>query len=398
MFLSHSRELNKKACLLTPLSFDLPHSFTLSVARILVKNGFTVTIIGTGNKTLPQTELLEKNVLLIRVKNNGVYCSPFTSILNPLTMRAMYNSALKDNANIYWCHGYGMIPIMLALKRSGKNVIYDIGDDDPSNYSYVINKYLHASFIASIAEKTFRFFEQLAVSKVDFVITLTKSLKNDRVRYSNNIKAIYYSVDTAFNPNNTCQALVDKYRKYDILVYSGTISSKKGINEILAAFKIIKRHINNAFLMIIGGSPSVSDLDNIKSVSEDIQVTGWLPFTEMPKFICLGKIGLALVKPDNYSYRISIPFKLLEQMACGLPVIAPKGLPEVERIVLSAECGILVDINRPEEIANAVIKLLRNEDLRITMGENAYNYIREHHNLELMEQEFMEVCNFVLTK
>ncbi len=398
MFLSHSRKLNKKACLLTPRSFDPPHSFTLSVARILVKNGFMVTIIGTGNKGLPQRELLEKNVLLVRVKHNGVYYSPFTSILNPLTMRAIYISALKQNANIYWCHGYGMIPIMLALKRSGKRIIYDIGDDDPSNYSYVINKYLHTSIIASFAEKTFRFFEQLAVRKVDYVITLTESLKKDRVRYSNNIKAIYYCVDTIFNPNNTCQSLVDKCQKYNVLVYSGTISSKKGINEILAAFKIIKRQINNAFLMIVGGSPSESDIDKIKNVSEDIEVTGWLPFLEMPKYICLGKVGLALVKPDNYSYQISVPFKLLEQMACGLPVIAPKGLPEVERIVLSAECGILVDVNRPEEIADAVKRLLLNEDLRIAMGENAYNYIRVHHNLELMEQEFMEVCNFVLTK
>jgi glycosyltransferase involved in cell wall biosynthesis len=397
MFINNT---NKRACFLTPLSFDPPHSFTLSIARILVNNGFMVTIIGTENNRLPQKELLEENVEIIRVRKNGVYYSPFTSILNPLTILAMYLKALKQKASIYWCHGYGMIPIMLALKISGKRVIYDIGDDDPSNYSDVIAKCLHCSFFASIMEKAFRLLEQFVVSKVDYVITLTDSLKKDRSNYTSDIKSIYYCVDSLFNPCNTCSSLIDKYKNYNVIVYSGTISSKKGINEILTAFDIIKEQVNNAFLMIIGG-PSLTCtgyINRIKNISDDILVTGWLPFDEMPKYICLAKVGLALVKPANYSYQISIPFKLLEQMACGLPVIAPKGLPEVERIVLSAECGILVDINRPEEIANAVIKLLRNEDLRITMGENAYNYIREHHNLELMEQEFMEVCNFVLTK
>jgi len=388
-----------KVCILRNHSYDPPETFTLSKAQVLDENGFEVTIIGIGNNIIRHESVLNGNILIRRVRGNGIYTSPFVGILNPFTLASVLSKALHEKADLYYCCEYAMLPVAFMLKILSKRVIHSVEDDDPSNFSYVIRNHLRLGFIATMAEKVFRHLEHIAIKRVDYVVTLTESLRKDRLKYNQRIKAIYYCIDPVFHPNNTDNNLVERFRDYKIIIYSGTINPKKGSMEILDAFNKVKKRVPNALLLMVGASSPKSNDVGIKRFSSkipDVIITGWLPYTDMPKYICLGKVGLAIVKPANYSYRISVPYKLLEQMACGLPVIAPKGLPEVERIVRSAECGLLVDVNDPSKIADAVVQLLQDEKTRSAMGENARNYILQNHSLETMEKEFMEICHSVL--
>lgn len=388
-----------KVCLLRNHSFDPPETFTLSKAQVLDKNGFEVTIIGIGSSVISHEVILNGNILIRRVRGDGINSSPFVGILNPFTLALVLNKALKEKADLYYCCEYAMLPVAFMLKILGKRVIYSVDDDDPSNFSYVMRNHLHLGPISILAEKVFKYFEHIAIKRVDYIVTLTESLRKDRLKYNQRIKAIYYCIDPVFHPNNTNSNLVEKFRDNRVIIYSGTINPKKGSKEILDAFDLVKKRVPNALLIMVGASSPKSNEGGIKRFSSkisDVIVTGWLSYTGMPKYICLGKVGLAIVKPANYSYRISVPYKLLEQMACGLPVIAPKGLPEVERIVRSAGCGLLVDVNDPSQIADAAVHLLQDEKTRSAMGENARNYILQHHSLEIMEKEFMEIFHSVL--
>jgi len=98
-----------KACLLIVHSFQPPHSFTFSTARILHENGFEVTIIGVGDRRLPQAQMLGE-VSLVRARNDGIYSSPFVSVLNPLTLLSLFLKSRWEKADIYCCHGYAMLP------------------------------------------------------------------------------------------------------------------------------------------------------------------------------------------------------------------------------------------------------------------------------------------------
>jgi len=67
-------------------------------------------------------------------------------------------------------------------------------------------------------------------------------------------------------------------------------------------------------------------------------------------------------------------------MACGTPVVATRvgGIPE---IVKDGENGLLVPPKDPDALADAIIYLLENEDVRKKMrknaGEEVENYSRE---------------------
>ncbi len=385
-----------KICLLFPGAS--PGSY-MTIATALARRSFKVPIIALGQKQSSDGQQIE-GITIKRLSNEGIFHSPFVSLLNPLLTLAFVRSAMGEKAGVYWGSGYSMLPVLLTLKIFRKRVIYDVSDDTPSNYSYVIKSKFHLGFLARLSEAWFRAFEYFVIQRVDHVITLTESLKRDREKHARKITAIYYCVDSAFNPTNIDEAFHNKYKGRDVIVYSGTIALQKGLKEALASFKLVRKEFPDVMLLLAGGVFRYDEREINQAIrnGQDVIVTGWLPYTEMPKYITIGKVGLAIVNPINYSYKISVPFKLIEQMACGLPVIAPKGFPEVERIVKGANCGFLVDVNKPDEIARAVIKLLKDEPLRQELSRNGIKYIKEHHNLERFEAETVDMFQSVLEK
>jgi glycosyltransferase involved in cell wall biosynthesis len=81
---------------------------------------------------------------------------------------------------------------------------------------------------------------------------------------------------------------------------------------------------------------------------------------------------------------------LLDAMACGKPVVATTagGIPEV---VMDGETGFLVAPRDHEGMARAIIRLLKDPDLRRRMGEAGRTRVRVHFSAERMVQDTLRV-------
>lgn len=77
--------------------------------------------------------------------------------------------------------------------------------------------------------------------------------------------------------------------------------------------------------------------------------------------------GLSLLQ-DEANFRVSMPTKVIEYMARGLPVITTP-LPLAVELVEGAECGFVVPFNDPAATAEAVLRLDADPSLRVKMGE-----------------------------
>ena len=73
------------------------------------------------------------------------------------------------------------------------------------------------------------------------------------------------------------------------------------------------------------------------------------------------------------------PLKIYEYLACGKPVVASdiKGIGDLLR---NSNAGIGVKPEDPVELANAIIKLLKNEKLRGKMGKNGRKIVINNYN------------------
>jgi glycosyltransferase involved in cell wall biosynthesis len=88
---------------------------------------------------------------------------------------------------------------------------------------------------------------------------------------------------------------------------------------------------------------------------------------------------------------------LLDAMACGRPIVATRagGMPEV---VQDGATGILVPPRDHEAMADAIVKLLKDEELRTRMGAAGLSLVHARFNAERMVAETLSVYERVVSK
>lgn len=75
------------------------------------------------------------------------------------------------------------------------------------------------------------------------------------------------------------------------------------------------------------------------------------------------------------------PISPLEAGAAGLPIIATD-IPGTNEFIFNGKTGLLVSVQRPEELVNAILKLNLNMEYGKRMGQEAYNSIIENYTAE----------------
>ena len=105
---------------------------------------------------------------------------------------------------------------------------------------------------------------------------------------------------------------------------------------------------------------------------------GLLPRREICQIYRCARAGLALMHPGP-TYTESIPIKLFEYMAVGLPVIV-SDFPAWRRLVEKADCGLLVDPLDVHAITPAMEWVLSHPAEAEAMGRRGARVAREQFN------------------
>lgn len=149
-------------------------------------------------------------------------------------------------------------------------------------------------------------------------------------------------------------------------------------------FPLIAREIPGAEFVIVGQKPTprVRQLSRIPGIT----VTGWVP--DPGVYLDGATVFVAPIRVAR-----GIQNKVLEAMACGLPVVATRAAADGLEAVEGRDY-LLGD--SPESFAGQTIRLLRDGALREQLAGNAIGYIRERHdwtsNMKIMEDILTEVA------
>jgi glycosyltransferase involved in cell wall biosynthesis len=96
------------------------------------------------------------------------------------------------------------------------------------------------------------------------------------------------------------------------------------------------------------------------------------------------------LQPIDKNTVYSLARKFLEYIAAGLPVII-SDFPEYRAIVEQYDLGLLIDPERPEQIAAAVDKLAGDESYRHQLSENAARAFELELNWEMESRKLFEL-------
>ena len=149
-----------------------------------------------------------------------------------------------------------------------------------------------------------------------------------------------------------------------VVLFVGRLVERKGVDVLIKAKRLVDKEIDCEFWVVGKGRDEWRFRSLAGSLGVEVKFCGKVPNQELPRYYNLSDV-VAVPSKERESFGIVAA----EAMACGRPVVVSDvgGLPEV---VEDGKEGLVVKRNDPEELARALITLLRNPDLRKKMGEN----------------------------
>ncbi|OGO39448.1 MAG: glycosyl transferase family 1 [Chloroflexi bacterium RBG_16_57_8] len=150
------------------------------------------------------------------------------------------------------------------------------------------------------------------------------------------------------------------------IVFVSRLERRKGVDYLLPAFQEVKSQIPDSRLLIVGhGTRLRKGYEDWvrKQKLEDVVFVGGVSYAELPGYFRTGDVFCVPA-----TGRESQGAVLLEAMATGRPVVATN-IDGYATVVTHGEQGLLVPPRDSHALAEALVKLLRDEPLRRRMGE-----------------------------
>lgn len=117
-----------------------------------------------------------------------------------------------------------------------------------------------------------------------------------------------------------------------------------------------------------------------REAQDRFTVTGMIPHDQISQEVARARIGI-IPLPDLPKFQTNIPQKLFEFMALRMPVVL-SDLPPCRPFAGDGAFAFLVRPDAPEEYADAILRLLENENLRRSMGEEGRRRMVKNYNWE----------------
>jgi glycosyltransferase involved in cell wall biosynthesis len=174
---------------------------------------------------------------------------------------------------------------------------------------------------------------------------------------------------------------------YRRVIYVGRLSRGRGAEELVALGSLLARS-GGPTLDVVG--PADADVRQlIAGAAEEGWLTwhGFVPNEQATDLIRGSIAGLALLH-DLPNYRTSLPTKVIEYLASGVPVIATP-LEESRRVVEGSAAGLLVPFGDVPATADAVRALTEDAELRCRLGAAGRAYVASEASWDAMAPAFV---------
>ena len=162
-----------------------------------------------------------------------------------------------------------------------------------------------------------------------------------------------------------------------IACYIGTMGMAHGLETLLEAAAELKNTAPQVFFLLVGDG---AEKENIASRVRllglaNIRLIDSQPREKIPAYICASDVCLVPLKRTK-EFETVIPTKMLEFMACARPVIL--GVEGQAKKLSRKRKRVLHTPENAEELAQAVMKLAAEDNLRKTLGNNGRRYVLKH--------------------
>jgi len=315
-------------------------------ASLLTEMGFDVTLIGRKSAVAVDMNILPGKTVRLHVPFRGgplMYLSFNVMLMFQLFFR---------KADIYVSNDLDtLLPCFTASRLFSKPLAYDAHEYFTGQYGLPERKFKH---------RLWKRLEKWLLPEVRHMMTVSESiasLYNEEYGVS---PVVIRNVAPATDHIIPANRLDMVNREDDLLVvFQGAgINPGRGAEELIDAMTVT----DGVRLLIIGSGDIIGDVRrrvSDRGLEDKVKVLPRMPWDQMMSYTMCCDAGLSLDTDTCLNQRFSLPNKLFDYIAAGIPVVV-SSLPEVSAVVNNYKCGIVVGEMTPEAISGALTTLRDN--------------------------------------
>ncbi len=357
---------------------NLPVPFDRRVwqeARALLAAGWKVSVICPKSKQYPLAHEVLEGI--------NIYRHPLPlEARGTLGFAAEYTAALFHEARlllkVLWREGFDVVQacnppdiifiVAAPFKLLGKRFVFDHHDVAPELFIAKFGR-------DGVFVRLLKLFEWLTFKTADLVITANDTFRDIAIarggKKPEDVVAVYSIPDKvrlrriAPNPEIVAKGGL-------VLGYVGIVGDQDGVDHLVRAVQHLKsNHQLPAFqTVVVGDGPALTSVKQLAAdlgVAEDIVFTGYKSGDELLALLSSFDIGIIPDPVNVYNDKISMN-KVFEYSALGIPAVA---YPLTETRRLLGDAALFAESDQPDGLAAACLKLMKDDQLRSTVGERA---------------------------
>ena len=253
--------------------------------------------------------------------------------------------------------------------------------------------------IATKQSRLYRLLTRYALKKAEVLICDSELIKRELLQLGANpskIRIIYNGIDTQkFKPQRV-QGFKERLgipEKVPVVISTRNLEPVYNVEMLIRAVPLVLEQEPQARFIIIGEGEQRDYLNSLASslgVLDNVWFMGWVSHDELPDYLASSDIYVSTSLSDSTS------LSLQEAMACEVaPVVTD--LPANREWVNDGENGFIVPVNNSQKLAEKIIYLIKDEDIRRRFGKEGRKIIKkraeyqeEMKKMETIYQEHVE--------
>lgn len=358
-------------------------------ARSLVADGYRVTVVADAGAGLPEREQRD-GVEVRRVARRGPRLPGLRYLLHE---RRLARTLIALRPGILHAHdSNALVPVASAAARLGIGFVYDAHDLWLGRPRRGRSR---AYFSAS--QRLYGLIERRLIPRAAATITVSPPIAEHlRRRYGlRRVELVpnYPEVEPA-RRRLELRDVPGVGAHMPMVLYLGGLMAGRGLEQLVDAMALLPQ----AQLVLLGDGAlagtlrlRVADL----RIGERVHFLPPVPPGDVVAWAASADVGVSPIVPSCLNYRYSLPNKLFQYMAAGIPVVA-SDFPQVRDVVLGSGCGRVADTTRPAELASAISTVL-DDPGAAEMGRRAAAAVAERYNWGVAARRLLEVYSELRT-
>jgi len=351
------------------------------VCKRMVQDGHEVLFFTSSFQGAKGEEVID-GVKIIR-RGNSITIYPLAFLYYILHWKGKFNCVLevKDGGLPWFARFYAGKHVIALVHQTGRDFSY---------HSYMNSTWRYE--VKGILAPLMYLLEPLLLSiyKLTPVITVSRSTKMNLLKLgldSNAVTIVHGGLSLKPVEN------IPKKERDPTIIYLGRIKRSKGLSELIVALYYVRKNIQNVKLWVAGRGDS-SYLNELMRFIDKLGLINNLEFfgyvDEKTKINLLSRAHLLVFPSVMEGWGLTV----IEANACGTPVIA-FNVPGLRDSIINGETGLLVPYGDIKALANAIIKVLSEDELRAKLSKNAIKWA-EKFSWEKTAKEFEKILEKII--